>query len=254
MADTLKGLSDQLVNATIVLVGVADDVDALVESHESITRSMVQIRMPRMSPDELADIVTKGLTRVGLDIQLSTLHTLVHLAQGLPHYVHLLAQEAAEGAILRNAHTLDDEHLRLAVGEAVDSSDETMNRAYITATSSSHKTRYEAVLLACALAEVDSLGFFVPGDLRGPMRRITGEDFTIDRFQPHLVKFISTERGCILERRGLERRRRYRFVNPMMRPYVVMRALKNGVEADVLGLAPSAPELPFAQSPTDPPA
>jgi hypothetical protein len=238
MADTIKGLSDQLADATLVLVGVADDVDALTESHESIARSVVQIRMPRMTPEELGAIVQKGLTRVELAIKESALHYLMHLPQGLPHFVHLLTQKAAEQAILDGSDSVTSDDLRVAVREAVESSDESMTRAYTVATTSSHKTIFEPVLLACALAPVDPLGFFAPGDLRAPLRKITGEEYSIDRFQSHLVKFIQPVRGPVLERRGGERRWRYRFVNPMMRPFVVMRALTNGIDADVLGIAP----------------
>jgi Cdc6-like AAA superfamily ATPase len=39
MSDTIKTLSDQLVLATLVLVGVADTVDQLIEEHASIDRA-----------------------------------------------------------------------------------------------------------------------------------------------------------------------------------------------------------------------
>src|SRR5262249_7251310 len=134
------------------------------------------------------------------------LNYLMRLPQGLPHFVHLLAQKAAETAILNGATVVTEEDLRGAIAEAVDSSDETMTRAYTIATTSSHKTRFEDVLLACALAPVDPLGFFVPGDLRAPLKNITEEDLGIDRFQGHLAKFISPQRGPVLERHGAERR------------------------------------------------
>ena len=69
LADTIKALSDQLPNATIVLIGVADDVEQLVAEHQSIERALVQIHMPRMSTDELSEIIVNGLTgaRVRID-------------------------------------------------------------------------------------------------------------------------------------------------------------------------------------------
>jgi Cdc6-like AAA superfamily ATPase len=57
MADTIKALSDYCVNATVVIVGVAEDVAGLIKGHESIARSLIQVRMPRMSQDELAEII-----------------------------------------------------------------------------------------------------------------------------------------------------------------------------------------------------
>ena len=61
MANTIKSLSDRSVPATVVLIGVADDVDGLISEHQSIERCLVQVRMPRMSREELELIVNKGL-------------------------------------------------------------------------------------------------------------------------------------------------------------------------------------------------
>jgi len=52
MADTIKTLSDQLVSTTMVIVGVADDVNQLISSHASIDRNLVQVLMPRMSKSD----------------------------------------------------------------------------------------------------------------------------------------------------------------------------------------------------------
>ena len=48
-ADTIKALSDRVVPATLVLIGVADSVGELIREHRSVERALVQIRMPRMS-------------------------------------------------------------------------------------------------------------------------------------------------------------------------------------------------------------
>ena len=40
MADTIKTLSDYSVPSTILLIGVADSVDGLVEGHQSIERAL----------------------------------------------------------------------------------------------------------------------------------------------------------------------------------------------------------------------
>ena len=45
-ADTIKVLSDHAVPATLILVGVSDTVDGLIEQHGSVERALVQVRMP----------------------------------------------------------------------------------------------------------------------------------------------------------------------------------------------------------------
>jgi Cdc6-like AAA superfamily ATPase len=49
MANAIKGLSDAGVNATVIVVGVADDVNELIAGHESISRCCEEVLMPRDS-------------------------------------------------------------------------------------------------------------------------------------------------------------------------------------------------------------
>ena len=98
-ADTIKALSDQLPNATVVLVGVADDVEQLIAEHRSIERALVKIHMPRMSKDELAEIVVRGLESARLTINGAALDALTTAADGLPHYAHQLGQLAGRIAL-----------------------------------------------------------------------------------------------------------------------------------------------------------
>jgi Cdc6-like AAA superfamily ATPase len=98
-ADTIKALSDQLPRVTIVLIGVADDVDQLVADHQSIERALQLIHMPRMSDDEIAEIVTRGLEAARVSVDQDALDRIVETAEGLPHYAHLFGQLAGRIAL-----------------------------------------------------------------------------------------------------------------------------------------------------------
>ena len=91
-ADTIKALSDQLPNVTVVLIGVADDVDQLIADHQSIERALQLIHMPRMTEQEITEIVTRGLETARLAIERDALARLVEAVDGLPHYAHLYGQ------------------------------------------------------------------------------------------------------------------------------------------------------------------
>ncbi len=247
MANAIKALADHLIHATIVLIGVADDVDTLIAGHASIERNLEEVPMPRMGLEEIEQIVRTGYEHIGIEIENATLDRMVRLPLGLPHFAHLLAQKAAENCVLDNRAKIHNDDLRAAIRASVRSSDASLTQAYVDATTSSHQTLYSSVLLACALAPVDDLGYFAPGDLREPLYKITGTRLDIPRFARHL-KLFCEERGPILERKGGERRWRYRFINPRMRPYVIMRALDEGVRDDLLDIAPAyanEPQLPF---------
>ncbi|MGD0652000.1 MAG: ATP-binding protein [Verrucomicrobiia bacterium] len=234
LSDTIKSLSDNAVPTTLILVGVADSVGGLIAEHESIERALVQVLMPRMSPTELREIVSKGLDKVGMTITETALGRIVKLSHGLPHYTHLLALHATQSGISSDCLEITNKHVHDAVNESVEKAQQSIHSAYHTAVTSSRGNLYRQVLLACALAEVDELGYFQTVNVREPMTRIMKKPYEIAAFIGHLHDFCSPERGQILQQIGARKRYRYRFVNPLMQPFVVMKGLKDGLITEEL--------------------
>jgi len=222
-ADTIKTLSDHAVAATVVLVGVAESVDRLIDEHESIERALVQIQMPRMSTGEIQEIIDTGLKRLDMTIDDSAKRRIVMLSQGLPHYTHLVCLSAAREALdaLRDSIVLED--IESAMNKAIEGAQQSIRSAYHTAIRSPRPDNLFAdVLLACALAKTDDLGMFAAQDVRKPMQMLTGENYEIPSFAKHLNEFSESKRGPILTKTGTKRSFRYKFVNPLMQPFVIM--------------------------------
>ena len=237
LADTIKTLSDNSVDTTIVLVGVADSVDQLIAEHRSIERAVVQVPMPRMSKVELLEIIDHGLVKCqGLMIDASVRERIADYSQGLPSYTHLLAREAALHVVRSDRMNITMEDLDEAIKEAVDSQLETNLRAYNTAVSSPRGKNFRPVLLACALARKDEHGWFYANGVTQPVRLITGKKYDIPSFARHLKDFCDESRGPILERTG----RKYRFIKPLMEPYVILRGLADKLIAENQLSRPSA--------------
>lgn len=226
LANTIKALSDHIEPITLCPVGVAEDLDALLEGHLSAIRAIVQIKMPRMTRDELEDIGTRGLKRLDMTISEDALRLVRVIPRGLPQYAHLIAQEGARQALLgdRDEITRSDVMGGLEVG--LSKLDRSLSRAYEQATYSPRKTRLKEVLLACSIAKLGDMGDFSPSDVRAPYSRIIKEDVDIDRFNPQLTTLATTR--DILVREGEERRWRYRFRDPLMEPYVLLDGLRTG--------------------------
>jgi energy-coupling factor transporter ATP-binding protein EcfA2 len=230
VADTIKMLSDQAVDATVVLVGVADSVDQLIQEHASVERALVQIPMPRMSPDEIREIITRGLGRLTMRITGQALERIVLLAQGLPHYAHLLGLYTTLKAIDETADEITLSYVEAAISKAVENAQMSIRTAYSRATSSPRaENLYGQVLLACAMTSTDDLGYFTPAAVRDPMSALMGRYYDIPSFSRHLYDFTEDERGPVLERIGTERKYRYRFKNPLLQPYIIMRGLADGL-------------------------
>jgi hypothetical protein len=159
MADTIKTLSDNIVPATLVIVGVADNVEQLITEHRSIERALVQIQMPRMSRRELHQVIEKGLARLGMTIEDDANRNIAILTQGLPHYAHLIGLHSARAALEAHTLTVSMPYVEHAIRQAVGDVQHSIKSAYFKATASNQSDNIFAhVLLACALAKTDSFG------------------------------------------------------------------------------------------------
>lgn len=242
-ADLVKMLSDHAVPATIVLVGVADSVDELIAEHESTERALIQIRLPRMSQSEIGEIVDNGLSQLGLEILQEAKDRIVLLSQGLPHYAHLLALHSVRSAVMGDEpEIIQPRHVEHAISLGLEFAQQSILTAYHRATTSPRADNlFRQVLCACAVAKTDELGFFAAADVRQPMHWIMGQRYGIPAFARHLAEFRSEKRGCILQRIGSPRRYRFRFRNPLMQPFTIMKGLDSGmIKPEMLEAAPSA--------------
>jgi hypothetical protein len=252
MANTIKALSDYSVNVTVALVGVADNVNELIGEHPSVQRCIEQVPMPRMNPTERQEILDKIIPRLGMKLNGDALWKIVHLSRGLPAYVHALGLYAAQGAIARKSLLILEADVDHAIKRALEKSEESIQEDYAKAIHSNRTDNlYKQVLLACALSDTDDRGNFTPLAVCRPLTKILGREKEIEiaAFQQHLKKFVSNERGNILVRKGRERAFRFRFRDPVMQPYVIMRGIEEKLvdkkAIDVLSY-PTEPRLPMS--------
>ena len=228
-ADTIKTLSDGNINATVVFVGVAENVEQLISEHQSTERALAQIKMPRMSEAEIKEIITTGVDRLGMEIEPLALSRIAKLAQGLPHYAHLLGFHACRSALARRWLLINLDILDDGIKDALNGVQQSIRSAWQKATLSPRKDNlFGQVLLSCALAPVDEMGTFASQDVRTPLRMVTGKPYDIPAFAQHLNEFSEVKRGNVLKKIGGSRRFRYHFTNPLMPPYLIMRGFAEG--------------------------
>lgn len=228
VADTIKTLSDHSVNTTLILVGVADSVNELIAKHQSVERALVQIHMPRMSGEELSEALDKSLAQIPLGIDHDAKEFIVRLSKGLPHYTHVLGQQSGYITVADERDSITKNDVEEAIKVAVNHGQQSIISAYHAATTSPRGNLYKEVLLACALAETDELGFFSAKDVREPMTAIMGKKYDIPHFAQHLAAFCGEDRN-VLQRVGTPKRYRFRFINPLLQPFVIMRGIEDGL-------------------------
>lgn len=224
-SDTIKDFSDNSVNATLVMVGVANNVLQLISEHASIVRCLEQIPMPRMDVFELQKIIETGLKILGMSMEKSAIELIVCISQGLPYYTHALAQGAAKSAINKGVLAITEADVTAAIDAEIKSNQHTVLNDYLCAAWQKDGTIFPQVLLACAMAKTDDLGFFTSSDVRTPLQAITNEDYDIPNYAQHLNKFSDEAKGNILEKTMVQTKIKYRFKNPLLKSFIIMKAL-----------------------------
>jgi hypothetical protein len=223
------------VDSTIVIVGVANTIDGLVRDHASIGRSIIQVHLPRMKDQELAEIIAKASNELGVKFNDSASWLIVKTSQGLPNYTHLIGLHAVRHAALTDyTRTVTIKHVHQSFETSVKQALQTIQEMYLKATRSSHKDAlYTGVVLACAIASSSAghpHGEFYPSDVVDPLSTILKRDnVTVATCQGHLAEFCEEKRGPILIKEGSPRSYRYRFLEPLLPPFVYMTALKDNI-------------------------
>jgi len=250
MANAIKGLSDEGIAATVIIVGVADNVNELIAGHESISRCCEEVLMPRMGQNELRDVVDSRIGRLGMQIDTPAKWKIVNLSAGLPTFVHSLGKYSCYAAIERRRMGITEKEVDRAIDTVLDSSQQSLKQAFENAIKSNQPSaKFREVLTACALAKTDDSGYFTQTSVRSPLSQMLGREVEIGHLRPQLHELIEDRRGKVIERVGEERSFRYRFSDPAMQPYVIMAGIRAGMLPDEAKSALASQSDLFSSSP-----
>lgn len=235
MAETIKALSDAGTNTTIIIVGIADTIDQLIDGHGSISRCSEEILMPRMSNHEMQLLLESRIQDLKMEIERDAKWNIINLAKGLPALAHSLGKEAVLTALDRRAMRVDTKCVDEAIKTLISGSQSSLRAAYDqSAQTYQPEARFRVVLLACSMAETDENGYFTLSNLNQNFEEFQGKKSEIDTLNKTLRALSGWKRGCIIQRTGTPRNYRYRFTNPAMQPYVIMRSINDGLISETI--------------------
>jgi hypothetical protein len=234
-ADTIKILSDRRIDATIILVGVAESADILLPEARSVERALAQFYMPRLHSRDVADLVRQRLSDARLSITDEALAIMTRLSLGLPYYAHLLGHFTVKNILDESSSVIESSHVLAAIPLILERTPRSISDAYEAIVTSSSGSLLPYVLLACALARRDSLGCFSLRDVHQSFSRLTDRTYKIYPFGHHMAILTSEDFGPILRKLGTGEFVRFRFLDPLLEPYIIMRGICGGrPEADYL--------------------
>lgn len=229
-ANLIKELYDFSVTTTVILVGVAENISELVEDHASTDRAIVQVPLNRMSEDELREIIHKRVSQTAMKFSTDATLTIVILSRGLPYFTQVLSKHAALNAIDNRRLLVGNQDVDAAMNRFINDTEVSFRDGYRAATRTNQQSNLHQSLLACALARCDDEGFFKATDVVEPYSAIMKSPKRIAHFEKHLRRFSSDDGGNILVKRGGDRQQTFRFADPMMQPYIIIR----GIQTDMI--------------------
>ncbi|MET0530662.1 MAG: ATP-binding protein [Microvirga sp.] len=226
-ANLIKELYDFTVSTTVLIVGVAENIADLIADHASIDRALVQVPLSRMSNAELKEIIQKRASRTVMSFSGDAIWTIITLSRGLPYFTQTLSKHAAVHAIAERRLEVTNSDVEMSMQSFIHDTERMFRDRYREATRSNQESFFQQSLLACALARTDDEGFFTANDVVEPYSAIMKEKKRIAHFEKHLRRFSSDEGGNVLIRRGGDRQQTFRFSDPMMQPYVIIRGIQS---------------------------
>jgi len=245
MAETIKAVSDEGLNVTIILVGISDTVENLIEGHASLTRCSEEVLMPRMSSHEMQVLLESRMARLGTKITGDAKWKIINLSKGLPSFGHSLGKGATLSAIDSRSLNVTEWNVDHSIEEFLRGSQNSLKNDYEVAVRSNQgRARFRQILTACAMASTDENGYFTAKQVQQPLCRILGKDIGFDGFNPNLKELASPKRGSVLQQIGAERVYRYRFSDPAMQPYVIMKGIQDKFLDESARSALASPEQP----------
>jgi Cdc6-like AAA superfamily ATPase len=225
MSDLIKNVSDNNPHVTIVIVGVGGNIADLIGEHPSIQRNLVQIEMPLMGDQEIKDVVKKGCDQLAIRVAPEVLDEIAALSVGFPHYAHLLGLSIAKTCESTESNKINHKRFNdLTCSFAIEDSIETYRQAFSSATKTANPSRYPQLLCACGYAKHDENGQFRTGDVVDEMEHIFGEKVTTHNIKSAMANFCASDRGQVLVRRKVQNVHFYKFREPMMRPFLRIKA------------------------------
>jgi len=223
-ADLIKSLSDNVSNVTIVIVGIADNVEELIGSHQSLERCLKQIKMPRMSSTESSEIIEKGFVQLEINISNPVKNQIVEFSSGFPHYVHLLCKYGAKELIENDRTDFSSAYLKIAIKTGIENTNEQLRLAYQKAINDPKEdSKWKAVLHACATSDTDQFNCFKIGEVLKQYNLISGKKVISNNIIYNLNQLCTKDRGEILKKSGKGINTKFRFLNPMMRAFVKLK-------------------------------
>lgn len=149
LAHFVKQTGDEDCPIKFIFTGIANDVDELLEAHQSASRSVATVRLERLLLGDLVRILDSGFGVVDLGVADLLKRRIALMSDGFAYFTHLLGLKLAERALDAEVTEVNEGLMDGAIEDAVADIEVQLKRPYELAVRKYHD-RYETLLWALA--------------------------------------------------------------------------------------------------------
>jgi hypothetical protein len=95
IAELIKNLSDSAAPVQLIIAGVSSNLHELIGYIPSIRRNVVGVPLPKLTPSEMGEIITRGERGSGVAFDAEVVPLIFELSQGSPYLVRLLCYHSS---------------------------------------------------------------------------------------------------------------------------------------------------------------
>jgi hypothetical protein len=208
---------------TLVVAGAGFDAHEVWPQASALGGSVDTFVLARLTGEEGAELADEVLAGQGLDADPAALATLVALSAGRPGDGRRLASAAAAAARRQGAGRVGMTHVHDATREALASTPADVLEMYEHATIRARRGIFPEILWACARAPRGADGSFSTHSVRDTLQRMLKRE--VRGLTNQISVLAEDTRGQVLIRVSGAPNPHYRFADPRLEPYVLLRGL-----------------------------
>lgn len=168
-AELIKNLSDRMAAVHIIIAGVAEDLDGLIDYIPSIRRNIAAIAVPAMTVEEVNEILRIGSETSGLSFYEGASEIIANYAGGSPYVARLICLYAANIANSNRQSIVTLDHINQGALRVVQEWHERMPSSIKRRLENPRNKTQDDVLLGAAIASSVNHSRFTLEDIRNAM-------------------------------------------------------------------------------------
>lgn len=230
-----KQIGDREIGFRFVFVGIADNVQELIGNHRSIPRYITEVSLEPLSPQVLQDIIMEPANQLNVDVASDVLYRITIIANGYPHFAHLIGKMLLVEAIDNDVMEITDDIYRSAVAAAVKQSQKGLQAVYDAAVQRGSDLYKHLVWTLADSNTVDVRRDYWLEHYHELAKRLRWAIVDDKNARNAMTRLGQDEYGAIITNTPVKygsRKSRYRykrFADSLMRGYVRLRAESEGV-------------------------